>query len=64
MDCESGVNRCKLVHIQDWMNNESQMNSTGNYIQYSMINHNGKNIKKQAYITESLCYTAETNTIL
>ena len=24
--------------------------STGNYIQYSIINHNGKNIKKNIYI--------------
>ena len=40
--------------------------STGNYIQYPEINHNGKEYKKEyiyicvcVYITESLCYTAE-----
>ena len=41
--------------------------STGNYIQYSMINHNGKEyLKKNVYIctTESLCFAAEINTTL
>ena len=36
--------------------------STGNYIQSSVINHNEKEYEKEKiYITESLCYTAETN---
>jgi len=32
--------------------------------QYPMINHNGKEYKKNAYLckTESLCYTTEINT--
>ena len=38
-----------------------------NYIQCSMINHNGKNIKKNIYIyiyiPESLCCSAEINTL-
>ena len=47
--------------------------STGNYIQYPMINHNGKEYKKECIyiyiyiyicITESLFYTAEINTTL
>ena len=41
--------------------------STGNYIQYPVINHNGKEyLKKNVYmcITESLCCTAELNTTL
>ena len=35
--------------------------STGKYIQYPVINHNGKEYEKNIYIytTESLCYTAE-----
>ena len=35
--------------------------STGNYIQYPMINHNAKEYEKRIYlcITESLCCTAE-----
>ena len=48
--------------------------STGNYIQYPVINQNGKEYEKNIYIyiyiyiciciTESLCYTAVINTAL
>ena len=44
--------------------------STGNYIQYPVINHNGKEYEKECIyyiyicITESLCCTPETNTTL
>ena len=41
--------------------------STGNYIQYPVINHNGKEYEKESVyicITESLCYTAVINTTL
>ena len=40
--------------------------STGNYIQYPIINYNGKENEKNVYtlITESLCYTEEINTTL
>ena len=31
MDCESGVNQCKLLHLE-WISNEILLNSTGNYI--------------------------------
>ena len=41
MEWESGVSRCKLVYIE-WMNNKFLLYSTGNYIQYPVINHNGK----------------------
>ena len=44
------------------------MYSTGNYIQYPVINHNGQELKKKKsvymYITELLCYTAEIGTTL
>ena len=34
--------------------------NTGNYIQYSMISYNGKNIlKKNVYISKSLCYIVD-----
>ena len=36
--------------------------STGNYIQYPVINLNGKEYEKE-YITESFCCTAEMNTL-
>ena len=41
--------------------------STGNYIQYHVINYNGKEYAKECIyicITESFCFTAETNTTL
>ena len=75
MAWEFGISRCKLVYIE-WINNKVLLYSTGNYIQYPVINHNEKNMKKNVYIyiyiytyiyiciTESLCCTAETNTTL
>ena len=38
---EGVVNRCKLLHIE-WINNKVLLYSTEDYIQYPMINHNGK----------------------
>ena len=50
MDWEFGVSRCKLLHIE-WINNKALLYSTGNYIQYLEINHNGKEyLKKNIYI--------------
>ena len=40
-DWEFGISRCKLVYIR-WINNKILLCSTGNYIQYPMINHSGK----------------------
>ena len=41
MDWEFGIGRCKLLYI-GWINNKILLYSTGNYIQYPGINHNGK----------------------
>ena len=41
MDWEFGISRCKLLYIE-WINNKVLLYSTGNYIQYPVINHNGK----------------------
>ena len=46
MEWEFGVSRCKLVYIE-WINNKVLIYSTGNYIQYPVINHNGKEYKKE-----------------
>ena len=62
MDWEFGVSKCKLLHIER-INNKVLLYSTGNYIQYPEINNNGKEYKKECIyicITESLCWTAET----
>jgi len=74
MDWESGVSRYKLVDI-GWINKKVLLYSTGNYIQYSVINHSGKECGKDVcvwtyicvcgyiyiyiYISESLCCTAK-----
>ena len=64
-DWELGISRYKLVYIE-WINNKVLLYSTGNYIQYPVINHNGKEHEKNVYIciTESLCCTAVINTTL
>ena len=38
--------------MQEWINSKVPLCSTGNYIQYPVINHNGKNMKKNIYIKE------------
>ena len=68
MDWEFGISRCKLWYI-GWINNSVLLYSTGNYIQYLLINRNGKEYEKECiyihiYKTESLCCTAEINTTL
>ena len=44
MDWEIGISRGKLLY-KEWINNKVLLYSTGNYIQYSVINHNGKEKK-------------------
>ena len=44
-----GVGRCKLLHLE-WINNKVLHGSTGNYILYPMINHNGKEYKNYVYV--------------
>ena len=45
-DWEFGISRCKLLCI-GWINSKVLLYSTGNYIQYPVINHNGKGHKKE-----------------
>ena len=46
MDWEFGISRSKPLYIE-WMNNKVLLYSTGNYIQYPVINFNGKEKEKQ-----------------
>ena len=46
MDWEFGVSRCKLLYTE-WINNQVLLYSTGNYIQYPVINHHGKEYEKE-----------------
>ena len=41
MEWETGVSRCKLLY-REWINNKVLPYSTANYIQYRLMNHNGK----------------------
>ena len=41
MNWEFGISRWKLLYTE-WINNKVLLYSTGNYIQYPVINHNGK----------------------
>ena len=50
MDWEFGVSRYKLLYIE-WINNKVLLYSTGNYVQYPMINHNRREyFKTRIYI--------------
>ena len=46
MDWEFGVGRYKLLHL-GWINNKVLLYSIGNYIQYPVINCNGKEYFKK-----------------
>ena len=46
MEWEFGVSRSKWVYIE-WISKKVLLYSTGNYIQYPVINHNGKGYKKE-----------------
>ena len=46
MEWEFGISRCKLVYT-GWVNNNVPLYSTGNYIQYPVTNHNGKEYQKE-----------------
>ena len=45
MDWEFGISRCKLLYI-GWINSKVLLYSTGNYVQYPVINHSRKEYKK------------------
>ena len=58
MDWEFGISRCKLVYLE-WINNNVLLYRTGNYIQYPVINHNGKEyIHTHIYIYIKLIHFA------
>ena len=64
LEWEGGVSRGQLVYME-WVNNKVLLYSTGKYIQYPVINHNGKEYEKiYLGIIESLCCTAVINTTL
>ena len=57
VDGEFGISRCKLLYIE-WINNMVLLDNIGNYMQYPVINHHGKEYEKEYIyicVTESLC---------
>ena len=46
MDWEVGISRCKLLHL-GWISHKVLLYSMGNYIQYPMMNYNGKEYEKE-----------------
>ena len=61
------------MQTDTYRNNKVPLYRKENHIQYPLINDNGKEYKKECvcvcvysyiYITESLCCTAEINTVL
>ena len=64
MDWDSGVNRCKLLHLE-CMSNEILLYSTGNYIQSLLMKHDGEYYEeKNTYMTGSVCCTVEIDRTL
>ena len=48
MDWESGINRCKLLHLE-WISNEILLCSTGNSIQLLVMEHDGGYARKSTH---------------
>ena len=46
-DWEFRISRYKLLYFIGWINNKVILYSTGNYIQYPVVNHNGKEYKME-----------------
>ena len=46
MEWEFGISRCKLLYV-GWINNKVLLHIAGNYIQYPVINDNGKEYEKE-----------------
>ena len=44
MDWEFGVSMCKPLYLE-WINSKLLLYSSGNYIQYPVINHMKKNVR-------------------
>ena len=53
-DWEFGISRHKPLQI-GWINNKVLLYSTGNYIQYLVINHNGKEYAEYVCVCVCVC---------
>ena len=46
---EGGKGECKIVYTE-WINSKVLLQSTRNYIQYPVINHNGEEYEEHVYM--------------
>ena len=53
-DWEFGISRRKLLYI-GWIKNKVLLYSTGNYIQYLVANHNGKEYRNRKEKKKACC---------
>ena len=53
MELEFEVSRSKLAYI-GWINNKVKLYNTGDYIQYPVINYNGKEYERNIYIKQNV----------
>ena len=60
MDWELEIHRRKLLY-REWVNNKVLLHSTGNYIQYPVINHHGKEYKKECILNTLQRHISEKN---
>ena len=62
---KASIPRCLAFFTVQLSHPYMTIGRAGNYIQYPLINHNEKNMKKNIFIciTKSLCCTVEINTI-
>ena len=50
-----GISRCKLLY-REWKNDKVLLYSRENYIQYPLINHNGKEYEKESIYKKVYIY--------
>ena len=63
-DWEFGINRRKLLYLK-WINNKVLPHSTGNYIQYPVMNYDGNEYEKEyIYMYTRITFTAKINVTL
>ena len=55
LNWEFEIRKCKLVYIE-WINNKVLLYSIGNYFQYPVISHNGKEYEKEYTYTYTHIY--------
>ena len=41
MEWEVGISRCRLLYVE-WISSKALLYGTENYVQYTIIDHNGK----------------------